>query len=105
MLAASASSRALDCFEPRRAEDFHPGFTADVITARAVAPLNKLLGYVAPFLKSGAQALLSKGQDVEAELTEAAKYWTLDHELAVSRTNPAGRIVRVRKLQRRTVKK
>lgn len=74
---------------------------ADVITARAVAPLAKLLGYVAPLLKTGGKALLLKGQDVERELTDAAKYWTIEAELTPSRTHPAGRIVVVRALQRR----
>jgi 16S rRNA (guanine527-N7)-methyltransferase len=85
----------------QRIEDFIPGFAADVITARAVAPLVKLFGYVAPLLKTGAKALLPKGQDVEAELTEAAKYWNIEAELVASRTHPAGRIVVVRALGRR----
>ncbi len=84
-----------------RIEDLVPDFVPDVITARAVAPLVKLFGYVAPLLKTGAKALLPKGQDVEAELTEAAKYWKVDADLAVSRTHPAGRIVMVRALRRR----
>ncbi len=85
-----------------RAEEFSPSFRVGVITARALAPLVKLFAYVAPLLKSGAKALLPKGQDVEAELTEAAKYWKIDAELVPSRTNPAGRIVVVRALRRRS---
>lgn len=85
----------------RRIEDFAPGFAVDVITARAVAPLAKLLGYVAPLLETGAKALLPKGQDVEAELTEAAKYWNIQADRVPSRTHPAGRIVVVRALARR----
>jgi 16S rRNA (guanine527-N7)-methyltransferase len=84
-----------------RVESLSPGFAAQVITARALAPLPQLLGYVAPWLKSGAKALLPKGQDVEAELTEAAKYWKIEADLVASRTNPAGRIVVVRGLRRR----
>jgi 16S rRNA (guanine527-N7)-methyltransferase len=84
-----------------RAEQFAPDFSAEVVTARAVAPLPKLFAYVAPLLKSGAKALLPKGQDVEAELTEAAKYWKIEADLVASRTNPAGRIVVVRALTRR----
>lgn len=87
-----------------RVEDFPPDFVADVITARALAPLDQLFGYVAPFLESGAKALLPKGQDVEVELTEAAKYWKIEAEQAVSRTNPASRILVVRSLRRRTAK-
>jgi 16S rRNA (guanine527-N7)-methyltransferase len=85
----------------RRIEDGALDVAPDAVTARAVAPLPRLLDYVAPFVKSGAKALLSKGQDVEAELTEAAKYWKIEAELAPSRTNPASRILIVRALRRR----
>ncbi len=85
----------------RRVEDAALDVAPDAVTARAVAPLRRLLGYVAPFVKSGAKALLPKGQDVEAELTEAAKYWNIEAELAPSRTNPASRILIVRALRRR----
>lgn len=81
------------------------GTRLDVITARALAPLNVLFGYVALMLKSGAQALLLKGQDVEVELTEAAKYWSIRADLAPSKTSPDGRIVVVRGLSRRKGKK
>ena len=84
-----------------RAERISPQLSVEVVTARAVAPLPKLFGYVAPLLESGAKALLPKGQDVEAELTEAAKYWKIEADLVASRTNPAGRIVVVRALERR----
>jgi 16S rRNA (guanine527-N7)-methyltransferase len=85
----------------QRAEELSTDIAPEAITARAVAPLPKLLGYVAPYLKSGAKALLPRGQDVEAELTEAAKYWKIEAELAPSRTHPASRILIVRALRRR----
>jgi 16S rRNA (guanine527-N7)-methyltransferase len=88
-----------------RIEDLSPAVAADVITARALAPLDQLLGYVAPVLKPGAKALLPKGQDIEAELTEAAKYWKLEVEFSASRTSPAGRILVLRGLRRRAGKK
>jgi 16S rRNA (guanine527-N7)-methyltransferase len=74
--------------------------TADVVTARAVAPLNDLLALVAPFVKKGAQALLPKGQDVDAELTEATKYWNIVADVVPSKTSPDGRILVVRRLAR-----
>lgn len=85
-----------------RIEDFNKQFQgpADIVTARALAPLPELLGFVAPFLKMGAQALLLKGQDVEGELTQAAKYWKIDAQLKPSKTDPKGRIMVVRDLQR-----
>jgi 16S rRNA (guanine527-N7)-methyltransferase len=76
-----------------------PG-TPDVVTARALAPLSRLLGYAAPLLERGALALFLKGQDVGAELTEAAKSWKFEHRIVPSVTDSRGRIVVVRKAQR-----
>ena len=67
----------------------------DVVTARALAPLPKLLEYVEPLVAKGAKALLMKGQDVEAELTEATKYWTVKAQLHASLTSPDGQIVEI----------
>lgn len=53
----------------------------DCITARAVAPLHQLIGFTEPLLAKGAKALFMKGQDVEAELTEATKYWKMQPKL------------------------
>jgi 16S rRNA (guanine527-N7)-methyltransferase len=71
---------------------------ADYVTARALAPLNVLLGLAAPLLSKGAKALFLKGQDVEAELTESTKYWTVQAKLHPSRTSIDGRIVEVDQL-------
>lgn len=68
---------------------------ADYITARALAPLNVLLRLAAPLMGRGAKALFLKGQDVEAELTEATKYWTVQANLHPSRTSADGRIVEI----------
>ena len=74
----------------QRIEDFVSATTErfDVVTARALAPLDKLLGYAIPLLKRGAVGLFPKGQDVEAELTEAAKSWTIEADLVPSKTDP-----------------
>ena len=79
----------------RRIEDFVASFTepVDVVTARALAPLDELLDLAAPLLKTGAKGLFLKGQDVEAELTEASKCWTINSTLVPSKTNQHGRIV------------
>jgi 16S rRNA (guanine527-N7)-methyltransferase len=84
-----------------RIEDFlkSPPKAVDVVTARALAPLSELLAYAYPLLKSGACGLFPKGQDVDAELTEAAKYWKIQRSLALSRTDPKARIVVVRGLE------
>jgi len=73
----------------------------EVVTARALAPLEKLLSMAYPLLKTGVLGLFPKGQDVGAELTEAAKYWNIEASLAPSRTDPKARIVVVRGLERK----
>jgi 16S rRNA (guanine527-N7)-methyltransferase len=85
-----------------RAEDIVSKLTAvDIVSARALAPLPTLLTYVHPLVEKGAKALLMKGQDVEAELTQASKYWKIDAKLVPSKTDPAGRIMILSGLQRR----
>lgn len=86
----------------QRIEEFNKQFQghADIVTARALAPLAELLGFCAPHIKMGAQALLLKGQDIADELTEAAKYWKIDAELKESLTDPKGRILVVRNLEK-----
>lgn len=72
----------------------------DVVTARALAPMDRLLGYAQPYLQRGAQGLFLKGEKAEAELIEARKVWQFDSTLSVSRSDPRGRIVSVRSLRR-----
>jgi 16S rRNA (guanine527-N7)-methyltransferase len=86
-----------------RIEDFvkNRAIRADVVTARALAPLNELLKLAQPLLQHGALGLFPKGQDVEAELTTAAKSWKIDVELVPSKTSPNSRIVVVRHAARR----
>lgn len=50
----------------------------DCVVARALAPLPLLLEYAEPFLAQGAVGLFHKGQDVDAELTQATKYWNMN---------------------------
>jgi 16S rRNA (guanine527-N7)-methyltransferase len=90
----------------QRIEEFTSDFNApvDVVTARALAPLDRLLALAAPLLKTGTTGIFPKGQDVEAELTAASKYWNIDCVLEPSVTAPASRIVVVRKLTARSAK-
>jgi 16S rRNA (guanine527-N7)-methyltransferase len=78
-----------------RIADFvkHAPRKIDIVTARALAPLPKLLGEAYPLLKRGARGLFPKGQDIGAELTEAAKCWNIEATLAESRTDTKSRIV------------
>ena len=73
----------------------------DCVTARAVAPLHQLIGFAEPLVRRGAKALFLKGQDVEAELTEATKYRKITPHLHSSRTGGHGWIVELNEIERR----
>ena len=81
-----------------RAEDL--SLTVDIVTARACAPMTRLLGYAQPYLKRGATALFLKGQDVAVEMEEATKSWSFEADILPSFSDARGSIVRVRKLGR-----
>jgi 16S rRNA (guanine527-N7)-methyltransferase len=73
----------------------------DCVTARAIAPLHQLIGFAEPLVRRGARALFLKGQDVEAELTDATKYWNIKPHLHSSRTGGHGWIVELDHIERR----
>lgn len=72
----------------------------DIVTARACAPLHRLFGYARSYLAMGAQGLFLKGQDVVADMTEAARYWEYEADVVPSLSDAGGRIVRVKRLGR-----
>jgi 16S rRNA (guanine527-N7)-methyltransferase len=81
-----------------RAENLH--LAVEIVTARACAPLWRLLGYARPYLQGGATGLFLKGQDVVSEMKEAARYWEYEADVVPSKSDPRGRIVRVKRLGR-----
>jgi 16S rRNA (guanine527-N7)-methyltransferase len=72
----------------------------EIVTARALAPLERLLEYGLPFLNAGATALFHKGQDVESELTAATKSWKVTVVKHQSLTDSRGCILEVREAHR-----
>ena len=86
-----------------RIENYGESFTGktDVVTARALAPLDLLLDQAFPFIERGAIGLFLKGQDIGAELTDSSKRWSVDATKAKSVTDPDGCILVVRSLKRR----
>lgn len=73
---------------------------APLVTARALAPLPKLLELAAPLLAPGGFCLFLKGATAEAELTQASQEWHMQAELIPSRTSPSARILRISHLSR-----
>ena len=82
-----------------RAEE--QAITVDVVTARAVAPMEKLLGYAQPYMDRGAQGLFLKGEKAPDELKSARLSWHFKAQLHPSRlTDGRGHVVQVRGLRR-----
>jgi 16S rRNA (guanine527-N7)-methyltransferase len=70
----------------------------DVVSARALAPLPKLIGLAAPFFGRETVGLFAKGREAQAELEAAMAAHPLVAELVPSRTDAAARIVVVRRI-------
>ncbi|MBK1696890.1 16S rRNA (guanine(527)-N(7))-methyltransferase RsmG [Rhodovibrio salinarum] len=87
-------------FHVKRAETLEP-LDADVVTARAFAPLVELLNYAEPLMRPGAIGLFPKGKGVESELTVARKAWNMAVDPVPSRTDPAASILRIEALVRK----
>jgi 16S rRNA (guanine527-N7)-methyltransferase len=71
----------------------------DLVTARACAPLPRLLLYAQAFQGPGTVNLFLKGQSVGSELTEAHKIWKMQVRERQSRSDPWGRILVIEQLQ------
>jgi 16S rRNA (guanine527-N7)-methyltransferase len=86
-----------------RAEALDPraaGGPADVVTARALAPLARLLELAEPCLSAGTRCLFLKGAEAAAELTEARKGWTMAATEHPSLTEPRATILELRHVSR-----
>jgi 16S rRNA (guanine527-N7)-methyltransferase len=70
---------------------------AEVISARAVAPLGRLLVLAAPLFSPGTVGVFLKGRDAAAELEIAQQMWNFQVELFPSRTEADGHIVVIRR--------
>ena len=71
---------------------------AEVVTARALAPLGKLLKLARPFFADTTVALFLKGRDAPNDIIGAQKAWSFEVQSHPSRTDPDGRIVEIRHL-------
>jgi 16S rRNA (guanine527-N7)-methyltransferase len=78
------------------------GIAAEVVTARACAPLDELLGLAAPFLGEAGKCLFLKGAQAEEELTQARRRWTMRLDKRGSITDSAGTILVITELKRKS---
>ncbi|NQV56681.1 MAG: 16S rRNA (guanine(527)-N(7))-methyltransferase RsmG [Rhodospirillales bacterium] len=96
--AARATDTNVDIFQGR-IENFKPPSKANLITARALAPLDKLLEYAYPLLAPGGQCVFLKGAKLHEELTESQKRWHMAVKITPSGTDSTGRVVIIEGLE------
>ncbi len=75
---------------------------ADVITARAVASLDKLLGYVFKFTNRQTKLIFPKGKSYHEELETAAKLWNFKLEVCKNETSADGVVLLLENLRRKS---
>lgn len=83
----------------KRIDDVAP-FAADVVSARALAPLDVLIGYAAPHLAPGGVALFLKGTGRAVEVDRALAHWAFRLDTIASRTDSASAILKVGDIRR-----
>jgi 16S rRNA (guanine527-N7)-methyltransferase len=77
-----------------------PPHPADVVTARACAPLNRLLDLAERFIAPGTVCLFPKGERFEEELTIARKAWTMTVSVEPSLSDRRGVVLRLQQVAR-----
>lgn len=78
----------------QRIEDAEPQ-QADVLSARALAPLPKLLSFADRHLSDNGTALLMKGQNWEKELSDARRQWHFSYVAHKSKTNANAMVLQI----------
>ena len=77
-----------------------PPHPADVVTARACAPLDELLGFAERFIAPHTLCLFLKGERFVQELTKAHKRWTMCASVEPSLSDRRGVILRLQQVTR-----
>lgn len=77
-----------------------PEMAADVVSARALAPLDMLCAYTERHCRAGGTAIFQKGASYAEELAYAQKHWGFDHSIHPSQTDPAAVVLTITNLHR-----
>lgn len=82
-----------------RAEQIEPQ-SADIVSARALAPLNRLLDYAERHLVPGGRCVFLKGETHEEELRGALAIWQFTYQKEPSLSHPSGTVLSIGDLRR-----
>ena len=101
-LRSAAREAALEIIVEARRIESMPLRRYDVVSARALAPLDRLCSLAFRFAGPGTVFLFPKGARLDSELTEAARHWHIHAQRIASRTEPAATILRILELEPRS---
>ena len=82
-----------------RIEAVNP-LSADILSARALAPLNDLIGHAYRHLNSNGTCIFMKGAAWKSEIPAAEAHWRFSYDARPSNTNPEAAILRIRDIER-----
>ncbi len=68
---------------------------ADIVSARALAPLDRLCFYALRHLASDGTCMFLKGADVDSEIADARRHFNFDLTLSPSRTDARGVVAKL----------
>ena len=100
---ARETNAAVD-IHPMRIEDLAESAQSlgpDVVSARALSPLPRLLELASPFFGPGTKGLFLKGREAKAEIEAAKADWDFSVRLHPSLTAPDSHIVEITSLRHR----
>jgi len=100
-LRTAVRETGLDVIVEARRIEAVPARCYDVVSARALAPLDRLCSLASRFAGPGTVFLFPKGARLDSELTAAARHWHIHAERIASRTEPAATILRILELEPR----
>jgi 16S rRNA (guanine527-N7)-methyltransferase len=83
----------------KRLEDIQP-FNVQTITARALAPLSRMLIFIEPFITSSTECIFLKGKNAQDELTKAKKDWNMKIIEIKSKTDSEATILHLKEVSR-----
>ena len=88
----------------QRVEDFVENAPKQqkTITALALSPLSELCQQLEPLMTHDSLAILPKGSNFQAELTQAGQFWKMDYDTVSSRTDSQAAIIRLFGLRRKS---
>ncbi len=97
-----AETGARACVHACRIESLHGRLDGiDVVSARAVAELSRLLNLARPWIEAGAKGLFQKGRDYQREIEDCRDGWTFDLVRHASRVDPGGVILEIGNLRKK----